>query len=87
MASKRFPTQPMIGLLVRMIYQHYSQAMVAALREAGFDDIGPSAGNVFPFVGPKGITRVGVGAARPRADAGGRAAGADGLRRAEAKPE
>jgi MarR family len=31
MASKRFPTQPMIGLLVRMIYQHYSQAMDAAL--------------------------------------------------------
>ena len=56
MPSKRFPTQPMIGLLVRLIYQHYSQAMDAALREAGFDDIGPSAGNVFPFVGPAGIT-------------------------------
>ena len=46
----------MIGLLVRLVYQHYSQAMDAALREAGFDDIGPSAGNVFPFVGPEGIS-------------------------------
>ena len=56
MRSKRFPRQPMIGLLVRLVYQHYSQAMEAALREAGFEDIGPSAGNVFPFVGPEGIT-------------------------------
>ena len=56
MRSKRFPRQPMIGLLVRLVYQHYSQAMEAALHEAGFDDIGPSAGNVFPFVGPEGIT-------------------------------
>ncbi len=56
MPSKRFPSRPMIGLLVRLIYQHYSQAMDAALREAGFEDIGPSAGNVFPFVGPAGIT-------------------------------
>ena len=56
MSSKRLPAQPMIGLLVRLVYQHYSQAMDAALREAGFEDIGPSAGNVFPFVGPEGIT-------------------------------
>jgi DNA-binding MarR family transcriptional regulator len=46
----------MIGLLVRLVYQDYSQAMDAALRDAGFEDIGPSAGNVFPFVGPDGIT-------------------------------
>jgi DNA-binding MarR family transcriptional regulator len=56
MPSKNFPSQPMIGLLVRLLYQHYSQAMDAALRQAGFEDIGPSAGNVFPFVGPAGIT-------------------------------
>jgi DNA-binding MarR family transcriptional regulator len=56
MPSKSFPSRPMVGLLVRLIYQHYSQAMDAALREAGFDDIGPSAGNVFPFVGLEGIT-------------------------------
>lgn len=53
---KQFPSEPMVGLLLRLIYQHYSKAMDAALREAGFDDIGPSAGNVFPFVGPEGIT-------------------------------
>ena len=56
MPTKRFPTQPMIGLLVRLIYQHHSQAMDAALRQAGFEDLAPSAGNVFPFVGPEGIT-------------------------------
>ncbi len=56
MVSEKFPSQPMIGLLVRLIYQHYSQAMDAALHDAGFEDIGPSAGNVFPFVGPEGIT-------------------------------
>jgi DNA-binding MarR family transcriptional regulator len=56
MPPERFPSRPMIGLLVRLIYQHYSQAMEAALRNAGFDDIGPGAGNVFPFVGPEGIT-------------------------------
>jgi DNA-binding MarR family transcriptional regulator len=56
MPLKKLPSQPMVGLLVRLIYQHYSQAMDAALREAGFEDIAPSAGNVFPFVGPEGIT-------------------------------
>ena len=56
MPSRSFPTHPSIGLLVRLIYQHHSQAMDAALREAGFEDLAPSAGNVFPFVGPEGIT-------------------------------
>jgi DNA-binding MarR family transcriptional regulator len=56
MPAGKLVSQPMIGMLVRLIYQHYSQAMEAALREAGFDDIGPSAGNVFPFVGSEGIT-------------------------------
>jgi DNA-binding MarR family transcriptional regulator len=56
MSSQGFPSQPTIGLLVRLIHQHYSQEMDGALRDAGFNDIGPSAGNVFPFVGPDGIT-------------------------------
>jgi DNA-binding MarR family transcriptional regulator len=56
MSSKSLPGRPLIGLLVRLIYQHYAQAMDAALHESGFDDIGPSAGNVFPFLGPEGIT-------------------------------
>ena len=48
--------RPLIGLLLRLVYQSYSQEMEAALREAGFDDVRPTAGNVFPFVPPEGIT-------------------------------
>ena len=51
-----FPERPLIGLLLRLVYQHYSQDIDAALREAGFDDIRPGAANVFPFVSPDGIT-------------------------------
>jgi DNA-binding MarR family transcriptional regulator len=50
------PARPLIGFLLRLVYQQYSQDIDAALREAGFDDIRPSAANVFPFVGPDGIT-------------------------------
>jgi DNA-binding MarR family transcriptional regulator len=50
------PARPLIGLLLRLIYQHYAQDIDAALRAAGFDDIRPSAANVFPFVPPEGIT-------------------------------
>ena len=51
-----FPARPLIGLLLRLVYQHYSHDIEAALRDAGFDDIRPAAGNVFPFVPPEGIT-------------------------------
>jgi len=51
-----FPNRPVIGLLLRLVYQHYAQNIEAALREAGFDDIRPAAANVFPFVPPEGIT-------------------------------
>jgi len=51
-----FPEHPLIGLLLRLIYQHYSADIDAALREAGFADIRPGAANVFPFVPPGGIT-------------------------------
>jgi DNA-binding MarR family transcriptional regulator len=51
-----FPQRPLIGLLLRLVYQHYSQDIDAALRQAGFDDIRPSAASVFPFVPPDGIT-------------------------------
>lgn len=47
---------PSLALLLRVIYQHHSQAIESALRAAGFDDIAPSAGNVFPFMTPEGIT-------------------------------
>ena len=51
-----FPDRPVIGLLLRLVYQQYAQSIDAALREAGFDDIRPGAANVFPFVPPEGIT-------------------------------
>ncbi len=51
-----FPERPVIGLLLRLVYQHYAQDIEAALHGAGFDDIRPPAGNVFPFVPPDGIT-------------------------------
>jgi DNA-binding MarR family transcriptional regulator len=50
------PARPSIGLLLRLVYQQYSQAIDAALREAGFDDVRPAAANVFPFMRPEGIT-------------------------------
>ena len=54
--ESNFSTHPLIGLLLRLVYQHYAQDIHAALREAGFGDIGPAHANVFPFVPPEGIT-------------------------------
>jgi DNA-binding MarR family transcriptional regulator len=51
-----FPSRPLTGLLLRLLYQHYAADIDAALREAGFGDIRPGAANVFPFVPPDGIT-------------------------------
>jgi DNA-binding MarR family transcriptional regulator len=51
-----FPARPLIGLLLRLLYQHYSEDVHAALRDAGFGDIRPNHANVFPFVPPEGIT-------------------------------
>jgi DNA-binding MarR family transcriptional regulator len=51
-----FPRRPLIGLLLRLAYQHYSHDIEAALHEAGFGDIRPGAANVFPFVPPEGVT-------------------------------
>ncbi|HWF56510.1 MAG TPA: MarR family transcriptional regulator [Solirubrobacteraceae bacterium] len=51
-----FPTRPLIGLLLRLVYQHYAEDIHAALHEAGFGDIRPTHANVFPFVPPDGIT-------------------------------
>ncbi len=50
------PADPLIGLLLRLVYQHYAREIEAALRDAGFDDVRPTAGNVFPFVPPEGTT-------------------------------
>jgi DNA-binding MarR family transcriptional regulator len=51
-----FPERPMIGLLLRLVSQHYQQEIEGALVAGGFEDIGPSAANVFPFVSPEGAT-------------------------------
>ncbi len=48
--------RPSLALLLRVLYQHHSQAIESALRAAGFNDIAPSAGNVFPFMRREGIT-------------------------------
>jgi DNA-binding MarR family transcriptional regulator len=55
-----FPSRPLIGLLLRLVYQHHAQDIEAALHEAGFDDIRPAHANVFPFVPPEGITVAGL---------------------------
>ena len=54
--ERDFPTRPLVGLLLRLLYQHYSEDIHTALRDAGFGDLGPAHANVFPFVGPEGIT-------------------------------
>src|SRR5258707_2486453 len=51
-----FPGRPLIGLLLRLVYQHYAQDIDTAMREAVCGDIRPGAANVFPFVPPDGIT-------------------------------
>ena len=46
-ANAGLPARPLIGLLLRLVYQQYAQAIDAALREAGFDDmVGSSRGRV-----------------------------------------
>ena len=51
-----FPTRPLIGLLLRLLYQHHAQDVEAALHDAGFGDLRPAHANVFPFVPAEGIT-------------------------------
>jgi DNA-binding MarR family transcriptional regulator len=50
------PTRPLIGLLLRLLYQHYAHDIDAALDDAGFGDIRPAHANVFPFLRPEGIS-------------------------------
>jgi DNA-binding MarR family transcriptional regulator len=51
-----FPTQPLIALLLRLLYQHHAQDVEAALDEAGFGDLRPAHANVFPFLSAEGIS-------------------------------
>jgi DNA-binding MarR family transcriptional regulator len=46
---------PSLGLLLRLVHQHWTQAVEAALDEAGFGDIRPPHANVFTFTPPEGI--------------------------------
>src|SRR6267154_2156863 len=54
--EEHFTTRPLIGLLLRLLHQHYAQDIDAALSKAGFGDIRPAHANVFPFVPPEGIS-------------------------------
>jgi DNA-binding MarR family transcriptional regulator len=54
--NAEIPSRPVIGLLLRLAYQHYSQDIEAALGDAGFGDVRPGAANVFPFVPLEGTT-------------------------------
>ncbi|MBB3291153.1 MULTISPECIES: MarR family transcriptional regulator [unclassified Rhizobium] len=53
--EKRVPTHLSLGLLLRLVHQHWAQDVDAALEKAGFDDIRPSHANVFTFMRPEGI--------------------------------
>jgi DNA-binding MarR family transcriptional regulator len=55
-----FPARPVIGLLLRLLYQEYAKDIDAALNEAGFGDLRPPHANVFPFVPPEGISVSGI---------------------------
>jgi DNA-binding MarR family transcriptional regulator len=49
------PNRPLLGLLLRLLHQHWARDIDAALHDAGFGDIRPPHANVFPFVPPQGI--------------------------------
>ena len=53
--EKCTPSRPPLGLLLRLVHQHWTQAVEAALDEAGFGDIRPPHANVFTFARPEGI--------------------------------
>jgi DNA-binding MarR family transcriptional regulator len=47
--------QRSIGLLLRLLHQHWTAAVEAALDDAGFGDVRPPHANVFTFVPDHGI--------------------------------
>ncbi len=49
------PENPPLGLLLRLVHQHWTQAVDHALDVAGFGDIRPPHANVFTFTPPEGI--------------------------------
>jgi len=42
-------------LLLRLVHQRWTQAVEAALEQAGFGDVRPSHANVFTFMRPEGV--------------------------------
>jgi DNA-binding MarR family transcriptional regulator len=46
---------PLLGLLLRLATQYWTDEVDAALRAAGFGDLRPAHANVFPFVPEDGI--------------------------------
>lgn len=55
MPPDRHEPPPLLGLLLRTLYQHHAHAVDKALDAAGFGDLRPPHANVFPFVPPEGI--------------------------------
>jgi DNA-binding MarR family transcriptional regulator len=53
--GERVSSHSSLGLLLRLLYQHWSLDVGAALDVAGFGDIRPPHANVFTFVPPEGI--------------------------------
>jgi DNA-binding MarR family transcriptional regulator len=49
------PDHQLLGLLLRLVHQHWALDIDAALSDAGFGDIRAAHANVFPFVPPEGI--------------------------------
>ncbi|HEX6521416.1 MAG TPA: MarR family transcriptional regulator [Streptosporangiaceae bacterium] len=49
------PDGPLLGVLLRQLGQHYSQAVQEGLRAHGFGELRPSHANVFLFARPDGI--------------------------------
>lgn len=53
--KESIPENPPLGLLLRLVHQHWTQAVDTALDAAGFGDIRPPHANVFTFTPPDGI--------------------------------
>ena len=51
-----FPARPLIGLLLRLLYQHYSAGHRRRAARGRLRRHPPPHANVFPFVPPEGIT-------------------------------
>jgi DNA-binding MarR family transcriptional regulator len=50
------PADQLLGLLLRLVHQHWALAVDSALRDAGFGDIRAPHASVFPFVPADGIS-------------------------------